>query len=116
EDDLSVTNIVRESLLAGDVAVHVRWDAVEEVAWFEFWESEYVEFRYAERNRHRLESVVVTELEWVLLPDGDMGEKWKTTTYGLVGGECVRRIRYEGDDDSERVEYLGIPFVPWGLL
>lgn len=115
-EDMSVTNVLRDGLTAGDTPVYVRWDAVEGTAWFEFWESEAVEFRYQDRDRHTLEKVIVTEIRWAESA-GSVVEKVQSTTYSMVGGECVREVTQDSVPvDGEERTYLGLPFIPWGLL
>lgn len=114
EGDMSITNTIRDALTAGDVPVHVRWDPVEGTPWFEFWESESVEFRFNEQNRHRLEQVIVTELVWQTVGLED-GQRMQTTTYEMLAGECVRTVQVESDE-PEPPEYLGLPFIPWCLI
>lgn len=115
EDDLSVTNVLRDALGAGDVPVHVRWDEVDGTAWFEFWESEGVEFRYQEGNRHRLEKVIVTERVWKYGIGDEIQEKTQATTYEMLGGECARTIQVDNEEPGAP-EFIGLPFIPWCLL
>ncbi len=126
-EDMSPVNVLRDALIAGDVAVQIRWNAVPEdddetgTVWFEFWEGEAVDFRYDDDDRTRLVEVVLTEQVWVQeINTDDEVERTRRTFFRVQGGECVREVYYddqdvERDEPAER-EWLGLPFIPWTLL
>lgn len=114
DEPITIVNVLRDALIAGDVAVHSRWDPVEGKAWPEMWPSEQVEFRYAETNRERLEEVRVSERVWRMKGSEEV-EADKVTTYRMSGLEAVRFVQYD-EEDPEPTERLGLPFIPWRLL
>lgn len=117
DEDVSVSSVLREALIAGDVPVHVRWDPLtgeEGSAWFECWEAEAVEFRYSETDRRVLEHVILREVVW-----RDVGvefrEEVRTTLYTMQMGECVVVEQY-GNEEPQPPVTTGLPFIPWVLL
>lgn len=119
-EGVSITNILRDALIACDVPVHVRWDPTEGDAgtpWYEFWEAEHVEFVYSTRDRHRLESVRLREMVWGTLGQEQV-ERVKVTTWTVEMGMCMKTVTYEDDtnDEEKETESIGLPFIPWVLL
>ncbi|QGJ96453.1 portal protein [Arthrobacter phage BeatusComedenti] len=119
QSDLSITNVLRDALIAQDSPVHVRWDAVRGTAWPEFWDSEHVQFIYEDQNRHKLEKVVVRQAIWTtgdVLHEEVKKKQRKEWSISFLG-ECV--VRYYWDEEQEEYrepERLGIPFIPWTTL
>lgn len=113
QQDVNLTNMIREALVAQDTPVHVRWDPVKESAWCEFWDSEQVEFVFNERDRYRLDSVVTEQSVWV---EGITGEPLRRIEYSEYRidwtGECIIELRYDEDDPHDVIR-LGVPFIPW---
>jgi hypothetical protein len=113
ENDLSLTNVVRDALVAQDTPVHVRWDAVQETAWPEFWDSEQVEFVYDDRDKYRVEKVITDQSVWTFDIAGAPLKKREFTEWSMNGFECVKSVYFEGEEELATVEPLGIPFIPW---
>lgn len=124
DDEVSISDVLKDALTAGDVPVYLGWDAVEGSVYLEFWESEQIEFKYEDRTT--IERVIREEMIWV--PDLDGGEKQVTekVVYDLgvnstedadrVWFEARRRVFWDDEDEPREVSWLGVPFIPWGLL
>lgn len=122
DDDVSWNETITDALVAGDVAVEVRWDPVDRTAYLEFWEAETVRFDYADRRT--LEAVTRDELIWVTDDDGEERQVLEQIRYDLVDietpigtlAECRRQIFWDQEEAPREVEMLGIPFIPWQIL
>lgn len=119
EAEISVTDVVRDGMIAGDVPVFIRWDPVEQRVWPECWESEKVEFRFADQQR--LERVERTEVRWVVNADGEEQEVVERVVYRLAVNEfeeldCVVETFHDDDDAPRDRMWLSLPFIPWTLL
>lgn len=119
--DDGVDDVLRDSLIAGDVAVFIRWDAVEQTAFYEFWESETVEFRY--QDRRTLEKVIRTEIIWVEDEQhpGEMKQVTERVEYELETNpqgqtECSATTFWDDEEGPRDKEWLGVPEIPWQLL
>lgn len=113
EASLNVVPMLREVLLAGDVGVHIQWDAETDLPWLEFWESEAVDFHFDDDDRFKLERVVLSDLTWS--GEGqDMVEKRRRREWFLdpqVG--CV--VETWLDDQLESSVPAGLPMIPWRM-
>jgi hypothetical protein len=124
DTNVSLTNVLRDALIAQDAPVHVRWDHVDGTAWPEFWDSEQVQFHYDEENRHLLRKVTIRQWVWETQPDGTEVKRKQRREWSLMfTGECVIRAYWEDnwDDTAEEekpiwTQRLGIPFIPWTTL
>ena len=123
DTNVSLTNVLRDALIAQDAPVHVRWDPVAGTAWPEFWDSENVQFHYDEENRHLLRKVTIRQWVWDTLADGSEVKRQQRREWSLMfTGECVIRAYWEDDWTGESKEdpiwttRLGIPFIPWTTL
>jgi hypothetical protein len=112
---------LREALGAGDVAVHVRWDPVQQTVFLDFWESENVEF-YGETTR-RVDEVVRTALVWRADPAGagQVRQVAERHVYDVVPNdrgvmEARVRVFWDAEDTPKSTEFLGMPVIPWVLL
>lgn len=123
DDEINVETILGEALIAGDVAVEVRWDPIDETAYYECWESEQVEFRYIDRQH--VEAVIREEVIWTSNVAGDSVQVLERVVYdvipvefpdGSVGVEARKRVFHDEEDEPIATEMLGIPFIPWCLL
>lgn len=113
EDDLNVTNVFRDALVAADIAVRVRWDGEEQTPWLEFWESEAVDFQFAPGNRFKLEKVWLTETIWK-----EDGDDWVEVVqikewYLDTEGDCW--VNTWHDDELVSGEPEGLRFIPWRM-
>lgn len=134
DDDVSIEDLLEEVLTAGDVAVQLRWDPVEEAVFYDLWESELVEIEWADRDT--IEKVILRELEWVedeSMPNGnrerqvEIRTEWTLEERSIPAAgdgepvvwlECRRRVWWDDDDeDSPREDvWTGYPVIPWRLL
>jgi hypothetical protein len=119
QSDLSLTNVLRDALIAQDSPVHVRWDAVAGTAWPEFWDSEHVQFVYEDQNIHKLEKVIVRQAIWTIgdVTGEEVKKRQRKEWSRSAIGECVIRYYWDEDDEEYREpDRLGIPFIPWTTL
>ncbi|QOP66152.1 portal protein [Arthrobacter phage DanielleIgnace] len=116
QNNLSLTNTVRDALIAMDTPVLIRWDPVAETAWPEYWASEDVTFEYNERDLTRLEMVSTVQSVWATGFGGVQMPKNEITEYFLQFGECMKRTYFENERESAVTEPQGIPFIPWVSL
>jgi len=113
-------DLLRDGLIAGDVAVFVRWDPVLATAYYEFWESEFVEFRYVRRGQ--LEKVIRSEVVWVYDPNvsGDKQvverREYVMRVNDIGEMECREEVFWDDDDVLVMSSWLGVPFIPWVLI
>lgn len=126
-EDATLEDVFRDSLIAGDVAVELRWDP-DGTIWYEFWDSEQVQFDWADRRT--LQSVTREEIIWVEDVDGDR-EVRERVVYDLVANgvviqdddgfptvirECRRQVYWDDEESPRDIRFLGLPFLPWVLL
>ena len=116
EDELAVVMQFIEALIAGDVAVRVRWDVDAQMPWFEFWESEEVDFQFDPDNRYRLQRVVLSEVVWQENEIGDNVEvrrerHWEIDT---ESGMCVIKTLIDNEVQGEP-EVTPYDFIPWRM-
>lgn len=114
ENDLSIVNQLREAVLAGDVAVRVRWDPGAQLPWLEFWEAEAVDFRFDPENRFRLIEVRLMDTVWLYL-NGSQVETPRVRVWHVnpETGECEVVTYLDGEYES--AEGTGLPFIPWRM-
>lgn len=120
-DQVIVTDdVLRDALVAGDVACYVGWDAVEESPYLEFWESENVEFVYS--TTRKVIKVIHTEIVW-----RDFGPR--DTRQCIERTECDMGMNAAGEMEARTVTYIdgadqpegppvwhGCGRLPWALL
>lgn len=121
EAKVSIENVLREALVAGDTAAWIRWDPTEGVPYVELWESEQVQFTWAERDRTLLEEVVLSEVRWVVNEHGEDRQVTERQVFSLRVNEfgveeCLREVFWDDEEAPREVEWLGLPFIPWSLL
>ena len=112
-DDVAVTEVLRDALVAGDVAVHVRYNSEADTAFFEFWESELVRFDWDEIDTSKLAKVYIESVVWV--GEGDLErEVIQKESWEMVDGFC-QYTQQIGDADAvtRKLRYM---FIPWCLL
>jgi len=125
--DVDLTDVLFDALVAGDVAVEVKWDPIEGAARWEFWDSEQVQFEF--RSRTEVERVIREELVWVedvtgekqvvervvyeVVPNGAVVEQDGSV---LLVQECRKATFWDDEEEPRSVEWLGVPFIPWCLL
>jgi hypothetical protein len=115
DDDVDPTNVLRDALIAGDVAVRLVYDPTEDAVWLQMYESEMVRFDHSEDDRELLLKVVMEYLHWIEVPDGQQQQVWRDE-YSMKGGSCWMD-RYVDDDETPAFsENLRLPFIPWALL
>jgi hypothetical protein len=129
DDEPAIDDVLYDALVAGDVAVELRWDPVSATVFYEFWESEQIRFDWSDRRT--LKKVVREEVIWVFDPavDGQkqVVERIEYTvepngvyieTDGMVQivMECRKATFWDDEEDPRGVEWLGVPFIPWSLL
>lgn len=115
EVDVSLTNVLRDSMIAMDTPVWVRWDPIEGTPWADFWPSEDVEMRYDPRDARKLIEVRVQQPMWT--GEGDKAKKRVLHTHWKLNetGACIRELHFDEEKVHETVEE-GLPFIPWVSL
>lgn len=116
-----------DAFQAGDVPFEARYDPETDSVWPEFWESEHVLFIAATAT----DVAKVIRDEWVWIDDPDTNDRkqvYEQVVYEVVprsegaGGDGVseecRKTTYHDQETTPAypVEWLGVPFIPWGLL
>jgi hypothetical protein len=126
DEDVSVEELFEDAMVAGDVAVELRWDPIEQAVFYDLWEAESVEIEWADRDN--MERVILRELIWVTDPDSgddrqvlertefEMMERVSETDDEVMWLECQRRVYWDEDEEPEEVEWTGFPALPWKLL
>lgn len=109
----SPESVLREALIAGDVAVRVDWDDVEDMPALLMYESEKVRFDFEQENKDVLEKVSMDEVVWLTDPNGEV-QKIRRTEWSMVDGQAVKRVWL--DDEPLEETPLELPFLPWTLL
>lgn len=127
-DDVTVTEVLADALIAGDVPVQLRWDDTEQSVFYDLWEAEAVRIDWIDRDT--MGEVGVTEVIWVDDEHGGEKQVVQETVYTVetrvsvdferVWRECRKRVWWD-DQDRERDDpmldvWTGYPFMPWGLL
>jgi hypothetical protein len=140
DDEVSVVNVTRESLVAGDCPVRVRFDPALGTAWLDFYPSDAVQLDFTKERSDRPELAMLWETQWVGDSSTESGfrqviirREWALDWYqyatptdtpdtGLTGPitwQCVEtwwEERAGGEDVQLGAIPTGLPFVPWGLL
>ncbi len=123
DPNITIDEVLRDSLIAGDVAAEVLWDPIEGTCYLEFWESEKVEVRFASRTR--VEAVIREELRWVVderSVDSSRKQVVERVVYTVEvhpdhgHPECCKQTYWDTEEAPVRVEWLGFPVLPWALL
>lgn len=124
DDDVAVTcdAVLREALLASDVPYEVKWDPFEETVYYEFWESEHVQF--VNPFGSHVSAVIRRERRWVTDPDDPQNKRkeveerveYRLHVNDLGFKECRKDTYWDTDEEPRRKEWLGLPIIPWGLL
>lgn len=111
--EISVTNVLRDALVAMDTPVLVRWDPIAGVAWPDYWASEDVEMRYEPRDKTKLRQVITKQAVWVTEANKEQRKRLEKTVWKLDDtGMCIREVSYD-DDDPHLSEPVHLPFIPW---
>lgn len=119
EIEIVTDDLLREAMVAQDVPVYIGWDPVETRVFWEFWESEAVEF-VAEKVG-RADKVIRTQVIWAWDDAGQFREVTERVEYEMLPNE-VGRIEacattfWDEDGDYRSREWLGIGRLPWALL
>jgi hypothetical protein len=129
DEPMAFDEIIVDGAQGGDVPYEVVWDPIEGVASWEFWPAEQVAFDVPTGSWVK----TVTRRQEIIVEDtganGELLERevQETAVYDLalrddgqsgVRQECRKRIYWDGDgeDDPRSVEWLGLPFIPWGVI
>jgi hypothetical protein len=112
EVEISVTNVLREAMVAQDTPVWIRWDAVKGTAWCDYWASEDVEMRWEPRDKTALKAVITKQNVWVDEKERGYRKRVERSTWKIENGRCVRVVQYDEDDPHETIDE-GLPFIPW---
>jgi hypothetical protein len=134
ETQLNVVNVVREACKAGDTAVLLRWNPIEQTGWYEFWDSDTVELRFKEDRPDEIEQAIVWSVDWRPGPDGvdrmvRLKRLWIVRNRVMNAErvevepgvpeerrlECAEEVYLEvdGEEVLDKVVWWGVPFVPW---
>lgn len=123
DPNITIDEVLRDSLVAGDVAAEVLWDPIEGTCYLEFWESEKVEVRFASRTR--VEAVIREEVRWIIdeaSADSSRKQVVERVVYTIEVNpdhgrpECCKQTFWDQQEAPQRVEWLGFPVLPWALL
>lgn len=110
--EISVTNVLRDAMIAMDTPVWIRWDAVAGTAWADYWSSEEVEFRFEPRDKTKLKEVITKQTLWVNEKPNGPRKRVERSVWKMREGACIREVNYDEDDPHETIEE-GLPFIPW---
>lgn len=120
EQVIVTDDILRDALVAGDVACNVRWDPIESRPFLEFWESENVEFVYA--TSRKVTKVVRSEVVWRTFGPQDtrqVVERSETSMqYNEAGEREAQTVVYidNAEEPEGQPEWHGVGRIPWCLL
>jgi hypothetical protein len=126
EQELTVDDTLRDSMVAGDVAAYVGYDPTAGTTFVELWESEFVDFRM--KTTKVIEKVIRTMQVWVPDPDiqGAQRQVVQRMVYsmqptGIAGPngpvlECRADEYWDSDESPRDSRWLGVGRVPWQLL
>jgi hypothetical protein len=116
-------DVLREAMVAGDTAVYVGWDPVEQNILLEFWESECVEFRM--QSTTVIDKVIRTQQLWVTDPSPTIPNAVRQVTERRVYSmnpnalgfeECLMEVYWDQEEQPRTHEWLGVGRIPWKLL
>lgn len=139
DDEVSVVNVTRESLVADDCPVRIRYDATIGKCWLDFYPSDAVRLDFTTERSDRPDVAILRETHWVADSSTESGfrqviirREWRMDWYqyanptdspdtGLTGPmtwQCVEHWWEEtaGEDIDRGAIPTGVPFIPWGLL
>lgn len=75
DDEIVLTNVLREAVKAGDVPVLVRWNGSGEgTCWLDFWDCERVEMRFSD-DATTLLTAIVEQVDWRILAGSATGKE-----------------------------------------
>jgi hypothetical protein len=130
DEDMAFDELVIDGAQAGDVPYEVLWDPVEAVAYWEFWPAESVEFDvpYGSwvKKVTRKQMVVVEDVDKAgTLVEREVEERCVFDLQLRLPDdgseprqECRKRTYWDDDSEDEprSIEWLGLPFIPWGVI
>jgi hypothetical protein len=73
DDELTVANVMREAVKAGDAVAQLLWDPKRQSVWMRFWDSEAVDLRFADGRPDEIEKAIVTQVDWRVDPEDPLG-------------------------------------------
>lgn len=119
EVEIVTDDLLREAMVAQDVPVYHAWDPVEQRVFWEFWESEAVEF-VAEKVG-RADKVIRTQVIWNTDDAGQFREITERTEYEMLPNEVGRleacaRVFWDEEEEPRSTTFLGLGAIPWSLL
>lgn len=124
DEDLVCDELLTEALVAQDVPYEVMWDPISGLPFSQFWDSEQVEM--VNPYGQHIEQVVRSEIIWVDDPEPGTGPGSKKqvnerVVYELHPNErgvqeCRRDTYWDDDSEPRESRWLGVPFVPWGVM
>jgi hypothetical protein len=131
DEDIAVDAIMIDGAQAGDVPYETHWDPVTGTAYWTFWPAEWVEFdvprgQFIRRVvREQTIDVDVTKdgtttrrtvKEKVVYELVDTGSGGNGEDDGETHTECRRTTFWDREDKPVDTQFLGVPFIPWGVI
>jgi hypothetical protein len=145
DEDIAFDDLMIEGAQAGDTPYETLWDPIDGTAYWNFWDAEAVEFdvprgsyvqkvtarqvRVIEETRPDgtvVEKIVQERIEYDLeytatdlepLPRLAASEgPAKADVVEAPHRECRRRVFWDDQEQTDQLQWLGLPFIPWGVL
>lgn len=114
--DDGIDDVLRDGMIAGDVAAELTYNQVTGSVDVRWWDSELVQFVWADTAT--LERVILREIRTVKTADGTsdviVREEFELVENDVGVKECRKTTKIDGRVDSE--VWLGRPFIPWCLI
>jgi hypothetical protein len=82
DDELTVANVMREAVKAGDAVAQLLWDPERAAVWMRFWDSEAVDLRFKDGRPDVIEKAIIKQVDW--RPDPADGFREKSMTIARV--------------------------------
>jgi hypothetical protein len=133
DEDLAVDSLMIEGGQAGDVPYETLWDPVEQTVYWEYWPAEQVEFKVPSgtwvKEVIRTQTITVdavgqggAEVSKQVLEKVVYDMAFQPTDLNTIGEiaeprkECRRRVYWDAEAEPRETSWLGLPFIPWGVL
>lgn len=140
DEDIALDDLLVEAAQAGDVVYETRWNPIDGTVFWEFWQAEDVDFlvpygRHVEKVTRRMKKIV-PRLQGVQMVDAEIeevctyelrsriqnedeifdidGTPLRTDVAPIITTECLKRTWW--DSEEQPPEWLGMPFIPWGIV
>jgi hypothetical protein len=112
-------DLLRDAMVTGDVAAYLRWMPLEQRVRVDFWESERVEFQWADSDT--LERVIRTEMIWAENDQNQQVQVLERVVYEMAPNgvgqlDCRVQVFWDNADTAKSTTFLGLARLPWTLL